>query len=477
MKKGIWLFGLMFLLVCAPQIASAGFMDKLNAAAQQINQKAQGMPNANRPATGPRQVDQDEDHPLNLEDHYHGSCEGKRSATCMDYMELMDQCMAPLNGYRAKLLADRIEKKLKSEKLNDKQRKNLEEDMAGLREAEKNKSNDPTIAGEKNSQRYLMDISEEDQVYVNAEYNKFNAKIMNKCEGADHMGVGHRTEFSKGNEISGDEAVAQFRKEKAEEKAKWQKPNDCMAKVTGARYAVMAEMMEKKMQKLNPQGKERADWEEDIAAVKAVAEGGGMAMPQVKDAANPYRPITRLSSPDEMMALNTEYSKKSQEMIAECSGPAKSSTPVGRKLKTSGLVDHSKSPANPDAVKAPTKLNTKKVQGGALGAGDLTYMKGYSHCFDPLKGHLAKVTADKLEAKLKSSSGISAQKRKEWEEDIAAWREAERNGADKPNPPDPNNPYRWYDYVSNQERQQINKEHLDFNNKIVKECGDKPSGL
>ncbi|MDE2223472.1 MAG: hypothetical protein KGK03_10440 [Candidatus Omnitrophica bacterium] len=96
--------------------------------------------------------------------------------------------------------------------LTDPERKNLQEDLAGAREAEKQGSDYPTIAGQKNSQRYLSDISDEDQVWVNAEFGRFRNRIHNKCEGADHMGTGHRTEFITNFGPTGDEAVAQYRR-------------------------------------------------------------------------------------------------------------------------------------------------------------------------------------------------------------------------------------------------------------------------
>ena len=314
--------------------AHAGFLDALNAAAKKLNENTQPMQNQPMQTNTPQQTE-DADHPLNLEDHDKtGSCEGKRSATCMDYMELMDHCMAPVHGYRMKVLGDRIEQKLKTETLTDKQRKNLQEDLAGAREAEKNKSDDPTIAGEKKSQRYLMDISDEDQVYVNAEYGRFSNRIMNKCEGADHMQTGHRTEFMTDFGPTGDEAVARYRKEHTRKT----ESHNCLKDVAGVRYKIMADMMGKKMQTLKLSDKERAEWEADIAAVRKTAESGGTTMPQVNDPVNPYRPITRLTTPDEQMQLNNEFTKQSQVLIAQCSGSSGGAAPRTNRHTHSGYT-------------------------------------------------------------------------------------------------------------------------------------------
>ena len=124
--------------------------------------------------TGPPQPAEDPDHPLQLEDHYQGHCKGRNTATCLDYMDLVGRCMDPLKGYRMKLLGDRIEHDLKSEKLSASQRSNLKEDLAAAREAERNKSDEPAIAGEPKSQRYLSDISDE--------FTKQSRGVMAACQ-------------------------------------------------------------------------------------------------------------------------------------------------------------------------------------------------------------------------------------------------------------------------------------------------------
>jgi len=455
------------LCITRATVANAGLMDKLKAATDKLNAKTQQQGSSNQP-----QVAEDEDHPMNLEDHFHGtSCEGKRSATCMDYTEVVDKCMAPLNGYRMKLWGDRIDKRLKTEQLTDAQRKTFQEDLTGFREAENNKSENPTIAGEKNSQRYLSDASEEDQVYVNAEYDKFYKKIYNKCIGADHMGVGHRTEMMTDHEtMSGDEAVAALKKKNAEDRA----PFDCLKNAGNVRWEVQAEWMEKKMAKANPTGKEKADWEADIAAIRDVPNTGGM--PKSSDPANPMRPMMRLT-PEEQNAMMQEFITRQQEEMNKCQGVSGSSTPKAAALKK-GLVDHTQSPANPNAKPTPEKKNrgarTTYADDGSLsahlGATKVDAMIEYANCSNYMKGGFAAVHADTLQAKLDKAGTIPAQKRKEWEEDIAAWNAAAAAGKQDPVPPDPNNPYRWYDYLTNQERAQINQKYAQMVNDMNAKC-------
>lgn len=109
--------------------------------------------------------------------------------------------------------------------------------------------------------------------------------------------------------------------------------------------------------------------------------------------------------------------------------------------------------SNANALKARQEslANQSSGYGGGgslsagLGATRADYMErgGVVACYDRVKGHMAKVTADTLEAKLKVASGLSPQQRQQWEEDVAAWRTAERIGADQAIPPDLDNPYRW----------------------------------
>lgn len=469
------------LLCCTT--ASAGLLDKLNQATKKLNdynakqQSGQGGQAAGQ--SGSTRKDEDPDRPLDLykQEGFKGSCEGKRSATCMDYMEAVDHCMDPLKGYRMKVTADRIEKKLKTEQLNDKQRKDLENDLVGIKEAHKNKTDNPTINGEKNSQKYLDRISEEDQVYINAEYQKFYKKIYNKCMGADHMGIGMRTEMMQDVEtISGDEAIKQLRDKRSKE----EEPFNCLKKASFVRWAIMADLMEKRMNERNISGKERADWEADIASLREFAQTAEGSMPKPVDPNNPMRAMMRLTDSADQLAIANDSAKKTQELLDACSANNKTGAPKQRKPISGGLVDHSKSPANPDAPRHVEKAGrgNYKSRGGDslsshLGATKVDAMVEYSNCSNPGIGHLARVTAETLEEKLNAAQGISDQKRQEWKEDIAAWREAAQSGKDRQDPPDPENPYRWQDYVTKAERAAINKKHADFINKLMKECADK----
>ncbi len=95
-----------FCLLCAvallalnPAISSAGFLDKINDATKKLNDyNAKQQSKQSGQTAGSNGVD--EDHPIQLQGQ--GHCKGQNTATCMDYMEVVDQCMDPLKGYRSK---------------------------------------------------------------------------------------------------------------------------------------------------------------------------------------------------------------------------------------------------------------------------------------------------------------------------------------------------------------------------------------
>jgi hypothetical protein len=119
---------------------------------------------------------------------------GALGAGCLDYMNTVTDCLAPLQGYHAKMWADVIDERLASGSgITAAQRGNLEEDRAAYRAAEANRTDavDARISG-----RMFEDLPRSDQVEVNRRYGTYYNAIMSKCNGADHMGVGHTTELN-----------------------------------------------------------------------------------------------------------------------------------------------------------------------------------------------------------------------------------------------------------------------------------------
>ncbi|HEX5048581.1 MAG TPA: hypothetical protein VFX89_15815 [Gammaproteobacteria bacterium] len=422
--------------------AQPKFLDKLNNAAKKLENKSQAAPAAQPTVVG--------------------------GAT--DFSALSDHqaCYDPLKGYRSKITADMLEKKLAAQtSLTPQQRSEWQEDLAAVRAAEAAGSDDVKSPDPQDAHRYLSHLSTQEQTDLNGQYGARYNEVTSGCLGKDHMNVGHTTAMNMVKDTSAAD------KQQAKSDANINAMQQCFAQLQGIRWAVMADKMQAKMTALNPSGQERQDWEADIAVVKQ-AQAGGATMPQSPDPKNPMRFMMRLSS-EEQLAMNNEVMEKTTKMQQDCAQGRTGM--VEREITAGGPVDRTKSPANKNATAAPKNPNRGNAQGGALGAGKVDGLVEYNKCYEPLRGHLAKVTAEALEQKLAAAPSLTAQQRTEWQQDIASWRAAEQAGKDSADPADPNDPYRWQDHFTNAERAAINQKHAQFNNEIVRKCDSRPSGL
>ena len=349
------------------------------------------------------------------------------------------------------------------------QRSVWQEDLAAVRAAQAAGSDDVKSPDPKDAHRYLSHLTTAEQTELNGQYGKYYNEVTSGCLGKDHMNVGHTTPI---NMVKDTTAADQ---QQAKSDANINAMQQCFAQLPGIRWAVMAEKMQAKMVTLNPSGQERQDWEADIAVVKQAQQGGGTTMPQSPDPKNPMRFMMRLSS-EEQLAMNTDIMERTTKLQQDCTQGR--TGVVERELTSGGPVDHTKSPANKNATAAPEKNpNRGNAVSGSLGAGKVDGLVSYNKCYEPLRGHLAKVTAEALESKLAATPSVTAQQRTQWQEDIASWRAAEQAGKDTAEPADPNNPYRWQDHFTNAERAAINQKHAQFNNELVKQCDSRDSGL
>ena len=506
------LFILSFFILLGSQNASAGFLDKLTEASQKMQQAANNM-NARAQQGGT--IGGDPDRPLNL-DNYPGHCNGQGGATCLDYMDKVDGCMAPLKGYRSKLTADLIENKLATEQgIYPELRKNLQEDLIAARTAQQ-AGNDNIISTPSDPQRYLMDISEDDQVTINSQFAPFYQKIMNKCMGADHMGTGHRTEM---NYIQEDPNPGPTR---TQQRKAFEAHQNCFAQTQGLRWQLMADMMEKKMNALpNLSAQERSEWQADIAAVRAT---NGATMPTPADPAQPARHLMRLSSEDQLV-LGQELSTATKKAIDECTTNVDANSVIQeRKPRNTGLVDHTRSPANngyeqsarpsgyvrekidpnyvplfksgvtPAPIPAGHPQNNSQIteeemlnthskirKGGSLsaslGATDVSYMKTFSKCADPIKGLRARLIAQVLQYKHDTIKDLSPADRVKYEADIRAAWEASAKGLDNVPSPDPDYPNRPFEWLNSVDQQDLNQEFSRRTQEIMKRCNGKASTM
>ena len=435
---------------CGSAIAQPKFLDKLNNAAKKLESSAakgaQSAPAQSAPAQPA----------------------GSGGATDLRYLDEHQACYDPLKGYRSKITADMLEAKLGTQTgLTPQQRSAWQEDLAAVRAAEAAGSDDVKSPDPKDAHRYLSHLTKQEQTDLNGKYGARYNEVTSGCLGKDHMNVGHTTAMN----MVKDTAAAD--RQQAKSDANIGAMQQCFAQMSGIRWAVMADQMQAKMATLDLSAQERQDWEADIAVVKQ-AQQGGATMPQSPDPKNPMRFMMRLSS-EEQLAMNTEIMERTTKMQQECTQGRTGI--VERELTSGGPVDRTKSPANRNAKPAPQNPNRGNAAGGTLGAGKVDGLVEYNKCYEPLRGHLAKVTAEALESKLAAAPSLTAQQRTEWQQDLASWRAAEAAGKDTADPIDPSNPYRWQDHFTNAERAAINQKHAQFNNEIVRKCDSRDSGL
>lgn len=465
--------GLALAMALAPRAAEAGFLDKLNEATKKLEQKNQQMQQQQQTSGGGG-----------------GSLSAGLGATQLDGLDIYTKCTDQAANVHDRLQAQVLRRRLRTNpgSFTAQQRKETEEDVVWL--------DTPTPAQRKphpKPQRWLMVMTDDEQVEVNSTAGRYIEEVRQKCD-AKYGGMSNFSNAAGAARRAAVNATVPFPDlEHSAPMPPAPKPRtamddmqDCMMQGQNLRWQVTADVMQAKMDKLNPSGADRKAWEEDIALIRNFSPAAGkMAMPQSPDPKNPTRWMMRLDM-NEQMAVNTQYASANQAHLEKCQAPGNAAEKSRIRAQGEELAKKAKqeAAANKAAAKERAERDAKAAAdraqrggGGSLSAGlgatDLRYMQEHVKCYDPMKGHLAKVTAEMLEKKLKAAKNLDAQKRSQWEADIAAWREAEANGADTAVPPDLDNPYRWQDWLSKGERQEINSQHAKFSNQIQQECTGK----
>ncbi len=463
-------------LVMVPTITSAGLLDQLDDATKKLNKASQEIQQKSRQRAQDGQVQSGG-----------GSLSSALGATVVN--RDFNICMEQTFGAHETLTAQVLQRKLnQSKNLSPQQRRAIEEDIQWLNaKAAGGRSPAPDP---KNPQRYLFQLTDEEQMEITSANNQFANTVHEKCE-AQYGGM---SQFAGpgGRRAPIDTRVAlpdlwRAAPAPAQQPSALQPSNNCMASVQGLRWKLMTERMERKLQTLpNLSPEERKAWEEDIAAVRAAEQNGATATPASPDPKNPMRYFTRLT-PEDQMAMNQEYATRSQEIMTNCNGgSAKSNwsmaTSKTAQMQTEARTNTQRAPAQAanaaNAAQAwldthPISASNEIATGGSLSAGlgatQADYMErgGVVACFDRIKGFRAKQTADRLATK---RSSIPAEQRQELEAWIAVWRAAEQAGLDQPTPPDPNDPQGYLRLLTNADQQELNVTYSAVHNKIMAEC-------
>jgi hypothetical protein len=411
-----------------------------------------------------------------------GSSSSANSVTNLNGLDNYNKCMARAAGYREKMLAEMLQHHLDTAK-NDDERRKIQEDIEYLTATSKGQrvaAPDP-----RNSQRYLLVISDDEQTAVNTEFSRYSNDVHAYCEerygGMSQFGdpAGRRPKptlpepVQQAPVVIATAAPVRPRSEFA----------NCMSARTGLRWKLMADKIEAKM--AATQGLSAADrkgWQEDIAMLRAVADNPGKGMPQSPDPSNPMRYFQRLSG-EEQMAINQEYATQGQAMLASCGGTntASGSTSPYQSERARRRAEAANAPSQAavaDAAKAEAQAwmdahpmaAPKEVRPThGLGAGDADYLEksGALSCVDRSKGFRAKLMADRLTTKRDS---VAPQDRRELDAWISAWRAVEKTHADAPSTPAGSNPNRDIQFLTNSDQQEINMANSIVYNKVREEC-------
>ena len=186
--------GAVFLIhLLAAQSATAGFLDKINAATQKLEQATQKMnqassqmeANSQRMQTTQTQTQKFEKtkttNAITGEWGNQVTCAGPNTATCQNGMDNLVNCMNQTKGYYYRLVTANLEEKLNSgQNLSPQDKKELEEDITSVKEAIN--TNQVTDPDPKNPQRWLLWLTDEDQQQINSTNVKYMNKVRQDCD-------------------------------------------------------------------------------------------------------------------------------------------------------------------------------------------------------------------------------------------------------------------------------------------------------
>src|SRR5262245_21658974 len=405
-------------------------------------------------------------------------------ATNLQGLNNYNACVAQTTGAQEKLTAQVLQRKLNSpSNLSAQERQRLQEDIQWLNAKAANPrapAPDP-----RNSQRYLLAMSDEEQQEVNGAYSGFANEVREKCE-AQYGGMSQFSDPAGRRRAPIDTRVALpdllHAAPPTRQASAIEQHQDCMSAIAGLRWQLMAEHMESKLRSMPTlSAQERKAWEEDIAAVRAAQQGNAKTMPQSPDPKNPARYMTRLT-PQDQMAMIQEQGARTQQIMANCNAGTSGATGVSdkRSQELAAMHEQRRTGRNvsqnldPNAAKAEAQawLDARPFKPTAYTAGSATqadYLKksGALACFDRQKGFRAHQNVQRLTAK---RATVAAQDRQELDAWISAWSAAEQGGKDEPAPISPNNQQGWLKFLTSADQQEMNLANSTLQNMVRTEC-------
>lgn len=268
-------------------------------------------------------------------------------ATKLDGLKNFADCQNQALGHREHLIGDRLEAKLaKSTALTPEEHDIWAAEIRALYEV--TPSRPYKAPDEKNSQRYFLGLTNEEQVAINSMHSRFVQEVNLACEkkyggmtryspNADQSGQaryeqGLRDKMQTPIDISTiavtplpspfPKSRAQMQEERraaqqASRQAAGQQISSCTEGAKGLRLSIMADKMQQRLNSTKGlSAKERADFEADIKATRDAAARKLDYAPPV-DPSNPNRALMRLTSQDQV-DITTEFSKQYLAQMQNC---------------------------------------------------------------------------------------------------------------------------------------------------------------
>ncbi len=276
-------------------------------------------------------------------------------ATKLEGLTKFNDCQNQALGHREHLIGDRLEAKLtKTTALNPEERAIWVAEIQALHQV--TASHPYKAPDEKNSQRYFLGLTDDEQVAINSMNSRYQQEIQLACE----KKYGGMTRYSPEADQSGQaryekelkdkmqtpidistitvgplpspypKSLAQMQEERraaqqASRQAATQTISSCTEGAKGLRLSIMADKMQQRLNSsMGLSAKERAEFEADIKATRDAAAKKLDYAPPV-DPSKPNRALMRLTAQDQV-EMTTEFSNQYLAQMQNCvqaAGPSR----------------------------------------------------------------------------------------------------------------------------------------------------------
>lgn len=239
----------------------------------------------------------------------------------------------------------------------------------------------------------------------------------------------------------------------------------CQSSVAGKLEHLAADRLEKKL-KISPKlnARERAVWQADITALRAVGYEKPYQPPDPKNSLQYTNGLTR----DEYTAIQTTFVRYRQQVFINCERKSKNglSTPAETEKYVATLRAKMPKPYEVSsiplqALPSPFPKSDEELEQEREGAASARRAKAQqlaNKCNSGSNKIRMTLTADKMQQKLDNTHGLSAKERADFVADIKATRAAAAADSSSPKPVDPKNPYRYITRLTMDDQMAINKE-------------------